>query len=385
MRRRDLTKTLLASAAAVGTTRAESAADNTPSPLIYAASPRIDPRRYGAVGDGKADDTHAMQTTLNAAQASNGRITIPDDFRMSCGPLTLTISGEDALSNSLAIEGMSMVGSRIIAQPDLRAPLLTLKSRNPSSQPQPAQLVLENFSLYNHGNSKTPGGHGLSLQGLAWVRLSGLQVNGFDIGLQMVDSLTTLMDQQCQFCGNNMGVAISRRARVQIANLISLYNCRISANSQWGVSFSGGSQFVMRGCNLEENGSPNNAASGAFVSGSDLSANFGFARIELYENWFEANHGLSVNIQPLTSGLMALAIEGGQIIASEAGQALAIGAPGKAVHQVMLKNIYSPSAGDTWQIFATYLTLINTLAGNLHIEAAHHTYINALSASGLLT
>jgi hypothetical protein len=229
------------------------------------------------------------------------------------------------------------------------------------------------------------GGHGLSLQGLAWNRLSALQVVGFDNGLDMQNSLSTLIDQQCQFCGNTTGVAIRRLGAVQSANLISLNNCRISANAQWGVSFGGGSQFVMRGCNLEENGAPNNAASGALLTGTDLSANFGFARVELYENWFEANHGQSVHIQPLSSGLMSVAIEGGQIIASEAGKALLIGAAGKPAHQVMLKNLYSPSPGDCWQINATYLTLINTLAAKLDINAAHRSYMNALSSSGLLT
>jgi hypothetical protein len=52
--------------------------------------------------------------------------------------------------------------------------------------------------------------------------------------------------------------------------------------------------------------------------------------------------------------------------------------------QVMLKNLCSPNPTDTWQINAAYLTLINTLAAKLSINAAHQTYINALSSSGLL-
>jgi hypothetical protein len=368
-------------------THAETVAGVVPSLLIYAASPRIDPRRYGAVGDGTKDDTEAMQTALNVARAANGRVAIPEDFRMLCGPLKLDISGLDALSNSLAMEGVSMVGSRIVAKPGNTGPLITLRSSNPATTLQPAQLVFENFSLYNHDSAKVPGRHGLSLQGLGWMRLSGIQIVGFDTGLQMVNSLCTVVDQQCQFCSNNTGVAISRLGEpkgIPTANLISLSNCRISGNSRWGVSFSGGSQFVMRGCDLEQNGARGDASSGAFLTGKDLSGNFGFARIELYENWFEANSGQAIHIRPLDSGLLTVAIEGGQIINSEGGKALQIGSPANPVHQVMLKNLYSPSPADTWQINATYLTLMNTMAAKLSINAAHRTYINALSSSGLL-
>jgi Right handed beta helix region len=222
---------------------------------------------------------------------------------------------------------------------------------------------------------------------LGWARLSGLQIVGFDAGLQMLNSLCTVVDQQCQICSNNTGVAISRLGGpkgVQTANLISVSNCRISANTQWGVSFGGGSQFVMRGCNLEQNGTRGDVSTGALVTRNDLSGNFGLARIELYENWFEANFGQAIHIQPLSSGLLTVAVEGGQIISSEAGKALAIGTPASPVHQVMLKNLYSPSPADTWQINASYLTLMNTLAAQLSINAAHHTYINALSTVGLL-
>jgi hypothetical protein len=402
MRRRDLTRTLLASAAGIGAapqarpdsaapcfprTRAETTAGIVPALLVYAASPRIDPRRYGAVGDGTTDDTQAMQTALNVAQAGNGRVSIPEDFRMLCGPLSLTIRGVDALTHSLAIEGASMVGSRLVAKPGLDVPLLTLRSSNPAAVLQPAQLVFENFSLYNLDHSKVHGGHGMSLQGLAWSRLGGVQIVGFDAGLHMVNSLCSVLEQQCQFCSNTTGVEITRSggSHLQTANLISVNQCRISANTRWGVSFAGGSQFVMRGCNLEQNGTRGDRASGALVTGSDLSGNFGFARIELYENWFEANLGQAIRIQPLTAGLLSLAIEGGQIISSEAGQALAIGTSANPVHQVLVKNVYSPSPADSWQINATYLTLMNTLAAQLSISAAHHTYLNALSSTGLLS
>jgi hypothetical protein len=200
----------------------------------------------------------------------------------------------------------------------------------------------------------------------------------------MLNSLCALVDQQCQLCSNVTGVAISRLGGLQTTNLISLSNCRINANSRWGVNFGGGSQFVMRGCNLEQNGTRGDTSTGAIVTGGDLSGSFGFARLEFYENWLEANFGQAVDIQPLTSGLLTVSIEGGQIVSSEGGRALRIGARGSPVHQVMLKNLYSPSPGDTWQIDASYLTLINTLAAQHSIDAAHHTFINALSSAGLL-
>jgi Right handed beta helix region len=350
-----------AGAAGPGQTLAESAAGVTPQVTIFSASPRIDPRRYGAIGDGVRDDTTAMQTALRVAQAGNGRVSLPEDFNMLCGPLSLTLTGS-AVTHALAIEGASMQ-SRITVKGGTNSPLLTLTSADPKRVLTEAQCILENFSLYNPiVQGRRAGGHGLEVAGLGLNRISGVMFLGFDVGLKLSSSLTMLIDQQCQFHSNNTGIGIVRAGSDSNCNLITVDHCRIIGNTSHGVDFSGGSQFVMRGCDLEQNGTAGDIDSGAFRSGADLADEIGLARIELYENWFEANSGRCIDIREVRSGPLQVGIEGGQIISSEQGRALRIaGADG-----VLIKNVYSPSPGDRWEIGCRYLTLINTLVHTLN-------------------
>jgi hypothetical protein len=313
-----------------------------------------------------------MQMALRVAQAGSGRVSIPEDFNMLCGPLTLTIAGS-AATNSLAIEGASM-RSRITAKAGTDAPLLTLKSTDPKRVLTEAQCILENFALCCTGaQGRRSGGHGLELAGLALIRVSGVMCLGFDVGLKLSSSLTTLIDQQCQFHSNNTGIGIARAGNDSNCNLITVDHCRVVGNTSHGVDFSGGSQLVMRGCDLEQNGTRGNIDSGAFRSGTDLADEIGLARIELYENWFENNSGQSVDIRAVR-GPLQVGIEGGQIITNEQGRALRIaGADG-----VLIKNVYSPSPGDRWDIGCRYLTLINTLVNTLNdADVVFKDYHNA--------
>jgi hypothetical protein len=177
-------------------------------------------------------------------------------------------------------------------------------------------------------------------------------------------------------------VSIARAGAESNCNLITLDHCRIVGNRAHGVDFSGGSQFVMRGCDLEQNGSRGDAGSGAFRSGTDLSDGFGLSRIELYENWFEFNSGISIDMR--AARLLQVGIEGGQIISAEGGRALRIeGADG-----VLIKNVYSPSPGDHWDITCRYLTLINTLVHTLNdtgvtFKDYHNARTGTQSAGGM--
>lgn len=51
--------------------------DLTANPIVDTAHPWIDPRNYGAVGDGVTDDTSAIQAAVTAAIALNGSLILP--------------------------------------------------------------------------------------------------------------------------------------------------------------------------------------------------------------------------------------------------------------------------------------------------------------------
>src|SRR5688572_4723073 len=56
------------------------------APSLAQSAPVFDPRQFGAVGDGRTDDTRALQRAADAARAANGVVSIPDG-------LTFGISG----------------------------------------------------------------------------------------------------------------------------------------------------------------------------------------------------------------------------------------------------------------------------------------------------
>jgi hypothetical protein len=388
VRRRDLAKTLAGSALAatvaaptgsssaqVELAEVERSAGVVPLHTVYSVTPRIDPRRYGAVGDGRHDDTEAMQTALKVAQAGSGRICIPDNFDMLCGPLEVVISGSE-LTNAIAIEGVTL-RSRIRPRPDATKPLLTLRSTDPRQRLTDAQLILENFSLFRPLQGAAAG-DGLMLAGLSLCRVSGVQCFGFVNGILIRSSLTTLIDQQCQLDSNQVGLCVARAGADSNCNLITVDHCRMSGNFRYGVDFSGGTQFVMRGCDLEENGRAGDMNTGALRCGRDLAGSFGYARVELYENWFEANRGQCIRFEPLLAGSLQIAIEGGQIVSSEHGNALQI----ERADAVLLKNVFSPSPGDHWDIDCNYLSLTNTLVHTLNDSRAKwKDYHNARTAT----
>lgn len=76
-------------------TAAEAAAGVTPVNYFYAPYPYIDPRRYGAVGDGVTNDTSAVQAALNvAAKAKEATVFIPPSCSFLCTSDLLVPTGQ---------------------------------------------------------------------------------------------------------------------------------------------------------------------------------------------------------------------------------------------------------------------------------------------------
>lgn len=82
---------------------AEISASVTPTAYEY---PWLDVRRYGAVGDGVANDTTALQAACNvAAQAGGGTVFLPSGVYLTTTTITL--------GNYVILQGESMQGSKI--------------------------------------------------------------------------------------------------------------------------------------------------------------------------------------------------------------------------------------------------------------------------------
>jgi hypothetical protein len=95
-------------------------------------------------------------------------------------------------------------------------------------------------------------GTGLSLDGLAFVRLVDMEVSSFEVNLDFVDTLRVYMESV-----HANGGAIGLRARgrnFSNPNVYKIIHCSFSGNGDVGVSILGGTNVSLDTCALEGNG-----------------------------------------------------------------------------------------------------------------------------------
>ena len=341
-------------------TDAERTAGVTPVNYAYPPDP-VDPRRYGAVGDGATDDTTAMQTALNMAYATNGELRIPNNFNMLCGALSLTMVG--AANRAIRIVGGSQIGSRITAKNGLSATsLLKFTQGTPIGAPVEAQIHLENFSLYGMASGITSGVHGLTLEGVAdWV-ISGVRVTGFDRGHNIDSSLVGTVNSDSQCVANNYGVYIRSSTLSSPPHLIRYEHCKINLNSKIGVDYNGGSQLQLYSNDIEGNGTAaDTTTGGVFIRGA-LAQDSLVAGVLLDSNWLEGNKGYSVYVEAPTGGVSTdIVIRGGNVIAAESGRAIKV----LGATNLLIESLQCLTPGDTWDLTADKSCLRNVITGTL--------------------
>lgn len=349
---------------------AETAASVTPTYYIYSASPRIDPRRYGALGDGSTTDTTAMQTALNVAKAGKGRICLPDSFNSICGPLSLTFSGNRS-NESLAIEGMSPNGSKITAL-NASGALLTIAGNTPTGNPTEMPIILENFGMNGFSTSADI----LQLTAVSYFRVSGVFFAGTSRKcMYLFSALTGLIDQVCSFNGSTYGIYARTDSTGAAANLLKVRDNIFAGATAWAVDYDQGSELQMCGNDIEQN-------AGAIHIGGNINVSpaFGFAKVMLENNWIEANSsGFSVLVDaPGLSQLTNITLRGGHIISAPSGQALKV----LGAHALTIEDFYSPSPGDTWNLTATSASIKNAQVATLtDTGITYPTYTNVTTSA----
>jgi hypothetical protein len=338
-----------------------------PTFYIYAPSPRIDPRRYGVKGDGVANDTAAFQTTVNIAHANNGHIVIPEDFHIRTSGVSLTMAG-NRLTQGLAIEGANMNSSRIIQIGTPADGLIYIAGATPEGDPYEVQLVLENFSMLGDGRNTA----GILLNGLCNFRISNVQATEFLHGLFLRAALIGTVDQNCQFTDNVNGIYCRPNTTNVGPNLVTIRECRLNANSSWGLDYGGGDRLKLIGCDLEFNGTPDDTATGAVVIRNTVSDATGYSSIDLDGNWFERNRGQTVLVED-TEGLY-FAIRNCVWYNDEDARTLKV----LGCDQISIADCTAPfGGGAVFDLTATYAYMRNTICGTLtDTGVTYPTYFN---------
>lgn len=333
------------------------------TPDIFIPTLRIDPMRYGGTGDGFTDDTIAMQTALNIAQANNGTVWLGDNRNFLCGALALTFSGNRA-TEGLRIEGASVNGS-MITQNGAMSGLLTLNAANPSGDPTELPCVLENFTL-----QCTDGlADALVLNNVSTVVVSHVYTMGSANRGIFLNSALIITIQDCWLNGGKYGVqARANGATGTPPNLIRILNNTISSQSTYAVDYDFGSELYLIGNDIEGNGTLGNIGTGAIRIGPNINAfpTFGFAKIWMQNNWVEGNNGSwSILVEPPGLGQQTnISIRGGHVVSAPSN-----GSFNQSVNitasRILIEDHISPSPSDTWALAGTYASLRNCNVSSL--------------------
>lgn len=163
----------------------------------------ISVRDFGAVGDGLANDTDALQAALDAVFANNGgtlhiphgnyRITANLQPQISASPLNrnFRIIG-DGMESTNILGGSAGFGFKIYGD--------TPPSRNNAF----TSLVLQNFSMVGSATA----GIGIDIYSMQRSVISGVSCRGFNYGVRIRSSWNNSINNRCQFSDNNVGIKV---------------------------------------------------------------------------------------------------------------------------------------------------------------------------------
>lgn len=211
---------------------------------------------YGAEGDGVTDDTSAVQDALDAATVTGGIVWFPPGTYL-CDPLT-------------TYNDVMMVGSNWRAS--------TIKAKSAGSLISFSNNLVNMAwgggfqGLYLDGDST--GTDGLDLAGAYTFIVDQMRIENFtNAGIKLRGCIVGRI-YKCELNNNVYGIdadysALGGTFGTVHSNLFRVLDCRIFRNTSWGIRWKSGSMLMVDGCNMEYNGTAENAATGSiyFQSG----------------------------------------------------------------------------------------------------------------------
>lgn len=257
---------------------------------------------FGAVGNGTANDTTAVQAALTAALAQGRALYIPGgtykitsglsiDFASSTGAddLRLSVFGDGSASSVLYFTAAS-------------GALLTIQGGTGGGVEANIKLA----DLYLKGASNV--GTGLLIDNIAGLYLDNLRIRYFQYGIDATDWLSSnLLNCEIRWNKRNLRAQYTNFSR---PNALNCYGTRIGNSYEYGVHIIGGSNFNFFGGTIEGNGMDTGvAASGRWgikleemgveggqvcnVSGTYFENNDGTADIWLAQSLYSVGYAIT--------------------------------------------------------------------------------------------
>lgn len=249
-------------------------------------------KAYGAVGDGVANDTAAIQAALDACKAAGGgKVFVPTGTYKITATLTWDISAIANETTRLCLEGSGV--SSTISLLSVGSPAFSYVG-NPA-WPQ-GHLVIRNLKFL--GNVTT-NSIGIKLRGgLAFNSLEHVAIYAFQFGYDAADvDQTNYYNVTIRNCGG--GVIVRAAISVTSANSHHFFGCTIGNNTAFGVWITNGNSIDFFGGTIQYN-STVGAGTGNFGILITESGD-GYAQINVVGVAFEGNGGLADFISDQTT------------------------------------------------------------------------------------
>lgn len=237
---------------------------------------------YGAIGDGTADDTAAIQATIDAAIINNKWVYIPVGTYSVTG-LTANFSSY----SSFVIQGEGQYSTVLKKRGSTQTAVLKLE--------QIAALGIVYWGikdLHIEGNGTTVSNCvGLTLHHCSRGHLENLFLQNSYIGLEVQGSEQFVICNT-MFRNNGYGVNLSQGdAAVNICNLVTFNKCTFVTNELIGANLVYAAGVVFDDCVFEKNGTTGNVNTGGVYVDNDYGKLVGFGFLSFKGCWWESNYG----------------------------------------------------------------------------------------------
>jgi hypothetical protein len=244
---------------------------------------------FGAVGDGIADDTAAIQAGINLACQYGGNVYLPaGTYKISAALVfSMNNSATDPVKRP-SMSGDGMAATTIYQTANANGIEVIGYDPNPAGY-----CLFQDFTLYGYQKNKL----GFALKDIAFVTINNVYLAGWSTGLYGANVLSsTFNDLVIRF--NDGGFYFEPNAAfgfVSEPNAIIMSNCTVGNNDSYGGKVIGAGTFNYTGGSIEANGFGTDLSSAkwglAIVDAGGKIAQQSACAFNISGVYFEANGG----------------------------------------------------------------------------------------------